>query len=50
MCAIGQRLWNKYFSIVTGFSVLRVLEKSAEYIAWKTHQNNCSKCRAAGGG
>jgi len=50
MCAIGQELWNKYFSKVTGFSVILVLEKTTEYIAWKTHQSNCSKCKEAGGG
>lgn len=50
MCAIGQRLWNKYFSKVTGFSVLSVLEKSAEYLAWKAHQKVCGKCKKAGGG
>lgn len=50
MCAIGQKLWNKYFSKVTGFSILSALEKSAEYLAWKNHQKNCPKCKAAGGG
>jgi len=47
MCAIGQRLWNKYFSKVTGFSVISALERTAEYIEWKAHQATCDKCKNA---